>query len=64
VLLGAEYRDKPNNLVNLREDGAEDVFLAWAPVKNLTFTGAWSDLGRIAGKAAQRGVYLSVWLGY
>lgn len=64
VLLGAEYRDKPNNLANLREDGAEDVFLAWAPVKNLTFTGAWSDLGRIAGKAAQRGVYLSVWLGY
>lgn len=64
VLLGAEYRDKPNNLGALREDGAEDVFLAWGPAKNLTFTGAWSDLGRIAGKAAQRGVYLSVWLGY
>ena len=64
VLLGAEYRDKPDNLRALREDGAADVFLAWAPVKSLTFTGAWTDLGRIAGKAAQRGVYLSVWLGY
>lgn len=64
VLLGAEYRDKPNNLSAFREDGAEDVFLAWAPVKNLTFTTAWVDLGPIAGKTAQRGVYLSLWLGY
>jgi Protein of unknown function (DUF3034) len=64
VLLGAEYRDKPDNLSAFRENGAEDVFLAWAPVKNLTFTAAWADLGRIAGKSTQRGVYLSVWLGY
>jgi hypothetical protein len=65
VLLGAEYRDKPNNLGGaLREDSAEDVFIAWGPAKNLTFTGAWTDLGRIAGKPPQRGVYFSVWLGY
>ena len=31
LLLGAEYRDKPNNLRALRESGAADVFLAWAP---------------------------------
>jgi hypothetical protein len=65
VLLGAEYRGKPSNLGGaLREDSAEDVFVAWGPAKNLTFTGAWTDLGRIAGKAPQRGVYFSVWLGY
>jgi hypothetical protein len=64
VLLGAEYRKKPNNLSALREDSAEDVFLAWAPVKNFTVTTAWADLGSIAGKAAQRGVYISLWLGY
>ena len=64
VLLGAEYRDKPNNLSAFRESGAGDVFIAWAPVKNLTFTTAWVDLGPIAGKTAQRGVYLSLWLGY
>jgi hypothetical protein len=64
VLLGAEYRDKPDNLSAFRERGAEDLFLAWAPVKNFTVTAAWADLGPIAGKPAQRGVYLSAWLGY
>jgi Protein of unknown function (DUF3034) len=64
LLVGAEYRDKPNNLSAFRENSAQDVFLAWAPVKNLTFTSAWADLGRIAGKPPQRGVYISLWLGY
>jgi Protein of unknown function (DUF3034) len=64
VLFGAEYRDKPNNLSAFRENSAEDVFLAWAPVKNVSFTGAWADLGRIAGKAPQRGVYISLWVGF
>ena len=63
-LLGAEYRDKPHNLGPLRESGAADVFLAWAPLKNLSFTAAWTDLGPIAGKPVQRGVYVSLWLGY
>jgi Protein of unknown function (DUF3034) len=64
LLLGAEYRDKPNNLRALHENGAADVFIAWAPVKNVAFTAAWTDLGTIAGKPAQRGVYVSLWLGY
>ena len=64
VLLGAEYRAKPNNLSAFRENNAEDVFLAWAPVKNLSATIAWTDLGSIAGKPAQRGIYISAWLGY
>jgi hypothetical protein len=64
LLLGAEYRDKPNNLRTVRENGAADVFLAWAPVKNVAFTAAWTDLGTIAGKPTQRGVYISLWLGY
>ncbi len=62
-LLGAEYRGKPDNLTAFRENGAEDVFLAWGPVKNLTLTAAWVDLGGIAGKATQRGAYISLWLG-
>ena len=64
LMLGAEYRDKPNNLRASRENGAADVFLAWAPVKNVAFTAAWADLGSIAGKPTQRGVYVSLWLGY
>jgi hypothetical protein len=62
-LVGAEYRDKPNNLRTFQENSAEDVFLAWSPVKNLTVTAAWTNLGRIAGKDQQSGVYLSLWLG-
>jgi hypothetical protein len=62
-LLGGEYRDKPDNLGAFRESGAEDVFLAWGPLKELTLTAAWTDLGRLAGKAPQRGVYVSLWLG-
>lgn len=63
LLLGAEYRDKPNNLAAFRENSAEDVFLGWTPIKNVTLIGAWADLGSIAGKPRQRGVYLSLWLG-
>jgi Protein of unknown function (DUF3034) len=64
VLLGAEYRDKPSNLSAFRENSAEDVFLAWAPIKNLSVTGAWTDLGHIAGKQPQRGAYISLWIGF
>lgn len=63
LLMGAEYRDKPDNLDAFKEDAAGDIFLAWAPVKNVTLTGAWTDLGRIAGKSSQRGFYLSLWVG-
>lgn len=63
LLLGAEYRDKPNNLSAFRENSANDVFLAWGPLKNLSVTTAWTDLGQIAGKSAQRGVYISLWVG-
>jgi hypothetical protein len=63
-LLGGEYRDKPDNLGAFRENSAGDVFLAWGPFKELTVTAAWTDLGGIAGKAPQRGVYVSLWLGF
>lgn len=63
LLFGAEYRDKPSNLAAFHEDSARDLFLAWAPVKNLTLTAAWVDLGGIAGKTGQRGAYVSLWTG-
>jgi len=63
LLLGAEYRDKPDNLNAFRENAAKDVFLAWGPVKNLSLVAAWTDLGRIAGKSTQRGLYVSLWVG-
>jgi len=63
ILVGGEYRDKPSNLGAFRETSAEDLFIAWAPGKDVTVTGAWTDLGGIAGKPAQRGWYLSLWFG-
>ena len=62
-LLGAEYRVKPNVLSVFREDNAFDAFLAWNPFRSITLTAAYVNLGEIAGKERQRGVYISAWIG-
>ncbi len=69
LVLGAEFRAKPDNLDDsalgrgaLKEDDWADLFVAWAPVKGLSFTLAWAELGRIAPAVQpqrQRGAYLS-----
>jgi hypothetical protein len=73
VAIGAEYRFKPNNLESLgraaglgdalREDDWKDIFIAWAPSKNLSLTLAYVDLGRVVpgvtGNRKQTGAYLS-----
>lgn len=59
LALGAEYRDKPDNLSAFQEDAATDVFVAWFPLKSLAVTAALLDLGNIANKPNQRGWYLS-----
>ncbi|MBP6194541.1 MAG: DUF3034 family protein [Methyloversatilis sp.] len=59
LLLGAEYRDKPNKLSAFREDAATDVFIAWFPFKGFSVAAASVDLGNIANKPQQRGWYLS-----
>ena len=78
LALGAEYRFKPNHLqalgaaaglgAALREDDWKDLFVAWAPSKNLSLTLAWLDLGRIVpGVTANRrqtGYYLSAQLAF
>jgi hypothetical protein len=63
LLFGAEYRSKPDNLQPLHEDSAQDIFIAWGPSKNISLVLSWADLGRIATKSAQRGLYASLWLG-
>ncbi len=85
LAIGAEYRMKPNNLrspandalfgganvVNLQEDDAFDVFVAYAPTKNISLTAAYVYLGNIAtvqpvgadyGK--QEAFYLSAQIGF
>lgn len=60
IVIGLEYREKPNNLSASREDDAKDVFLAYLPAKWLSLTLAYVDLGQIAGKQGQSGAYVSV----
>ena len=59
VIVGAEYRVKPDNLSVFKEQDAKDIFVAWFPMKNLSLTAAYVDLGNIADKSNQRAWYLS-----
>ena len=73
LAVGAEVRFNPNNLqalgaaaglgAALREDDWKDIFIAWAPSKNLSLTLAYVDLGRIVpgitNHRRQTGYYLS-----
>ena len=73
LAIGAEYRRKPNNLESLgraaglgdalREDAWKDLFIAWAPSKNISLTLAYVQLGRIVpgitDNRKQSGAYLS-----
>lgn len=64
LAVGAEYRTKPDNLNIAVEDDAYDVFVAWAPVKNVSLTVAYVDLGNIVIRDDQRGVYASLQVGF
>ena len=64
LAIGAEYRMKPDNLGIAREDDWFDVFVAYAPVKNVSVTIAYADLGNIVIKDNQRGLYASVQVGF
>jgi hypothetical protein len=64
LALGAEYRQKPDNLGIATEDDAWDVFLAWAPTKTVSVTVAYVDLGNIVIADHQRGVYASLQVGF
>ena len=64
LAIGAEYRSKSDNLGIAREDDWMDVFVAWAPSRNVSLTVAYVDLGNIVIKDRQRGVYASLQVGF
>ncbi|MFH1599735.1 MAG: DUF3034 family protein [Pseudomonadota bacterium] len=64
LAVGGEYRMKPDNLGIAEENDAWDVFVAWAPVKNVSLTLAYVDLGNIVIADNQRGVYASLQVGF
>jgi Protein of unknown function (DUF3034) len=73
LAVGFEYRAMPDKLRRagaaaglgdgLRADDWKDIFIAWAPSKNVSLTAAYVDLGRIVPATTQRrkqtGVYVS-----
>ncbi|MDO9490355.1 MAG: DUF3034 family protein [Sphingomonadaceae bacterium] len=60
LLIGGEYRSKPDNLGFAREGDAFDLFAAYAVNRHLSVTAAYVDLGPIATFNKQRGLYLSL----
>lgn len=73
LAVGFEYRAMPAKLERagraaglgngLRADDWKDIFVAWAPTRNLSLTAAYVDLGRVVpattNERKQTGLYLS-----
>jgi hypothetical protein len=64
VVVGAEYRQKPDKLGAFEEEDFSDLFVAWFPVKNFSVTAAFVDLGNITIHDNQRAWYLSLQGGF
>jgi hypothetical protein len=64
LVVGAEYRTKPNNLGVAKEDNWSDLFAAYAINSHLSVTAAYVDTGSIVTFANQRGLYLSLQAGF
>jgi len=60
LLVGAEYRFKPDNLSVFEEDDFVDAFLAYIPHKSVALVAAYAELGTIADKKRQHGYYASI----
>jgi len=60
LALGFEYRQKPEGLPGLGESDWRDVFLAWFPSRRISLALAFVDLGRIAARPGQDGLFVSI----
>jgi hypothetical protein len=58
-MIGADYRQKPDNLGFAEEQDWYDIFIAWFPNKRVSLTLAWADLGDVATIPNQDGLYFS-----
>lgn len=64
MVVGADYRTKPNNLNFAEEQDAKAAYVAYFPNKNVSLTAAYVDLGEVALQGKQRGLYGSIQLGF
>ncbi len=62
--IGAEYRTKPDNLAFAAEQNAYDAFAAFFIDKHASITLAYVDLGTIATRRDQDGIFASLQLGF
>lgn len=60
LAIGAEFRQKPNQLAFADEEHWRDLFAAWFINKNFSMVGGYVDLGSIAGLPNQQGYYLAL----
>ncbi|WP_296679592.1 DUF3034 family protein [Novosphingobium sp.] len=60
LVLGAEFRSKPDNLRFAKEDDSYDLFAAWSISHHVAVTAAYADLGEIATFRKQRGLFVSL----
>jgi len=63
-LVGAEYRQKPNNIAGVDEDDWTSVYLVYVPSRHLSIAAAYVDLGSIAGFDDQTGYFLTLQTGF
>lgn len=59
LAIGAEYRQKPDNLSAFREDSFKDIFVAYFPSKRVALTAAYVRMGNLADKPGQNAFYIS-----
>lgn len=64
LVVGSEYRTRPDNLAFAREDDAHDLFVAWAATRNITLAAAYADVGSVATFESQRGALVSLQLAF
>lgn len=60
LVVGGEFRTRPNNLSIARENSTGDIFAAYALTRNITLAAAYVDVGSIATFDGQRGSFLSL----
>lgn len=64
VVVGADYRTKPDNLGFAPENSAKAAYIAYFPSKHASLTLAGVDMGHVANQKRQRGLYVSAQVGF
>lgn len=64
LIVGADYRMKPDNLSSAEETDAAAAYIAYFPNKHMSVALAGVNMGKIANQGRQTGIYLSTQVGF